>query len=411
MERIEGEAEERPMDLEPSTSVEEVNLEGLHLDSNTIPSAQPVSYCSKKRKPQENSLDLQDQNSSNESSEREEMLKKRKIEDAQSIQEQMTLKQATDELDLMCKIWVMELRRLPLDQQLFARKAVCDVLFEARLGQLNKDSVRINRSDVVQNYLTCVHEEQGKICACPNGWEQPQQRCPTSSLQLYPGHSQCYSKGTWKGNLSSPHRPPFFATYSNRFVAPNAVHYPYPRGPRIGRPIVITTALNNITTTTIVVVTPRMISATAPSASFNNQVVTAATPGPSRINTLNVSPYRVETSTNTSISTVSSTNTSISTITTTNTPTYTTNSHAAPPPSAPSVPSLNNTQIHIPNTASRSVASTSSSIPPNSNNQAASHSEPIVTSLQSTKPTVNTSTTPTVNTLCDVRMDTVTTDN
>lgn len=230
-------------------------------------------------------------------------------------------------------------------------------------------------------------QENGKICACPSAWKQSQQRCPTSPSQLYPGQSHYYSKGGWKGNLSSPHRPPFFATYTNRFAAPSTFHYP--RSPKIGRPLVITAAVD-ITTTTIVVVTPRLISTTAPSVSANNQVTTT-TPGHSRMNTVNISPYRVENTTNCSINGASSSDLSNN---------------------APSTPTLKIT-LNTPYSTRHSVngATTSSSIPSNIDNQAISESEQAVPSRRSSKPTVNTSTTPTVNTLCDVRMDTVTTDN
>lgn len=42
------------MDLEPSTSVDEVSLEGLHLDTDVIYKEQPIPLNgSKKRKPEE----------------------------------------------------------------------------------------------------------------------------------------------------------------------------------------------------------------------------------------------------------------------------------------------------------------------------------------------------------------------
>jgi len=46
--------------------------------------------------------------------------------------------------DILAKFWALELNQLVPDQKLFAQKAINDILFEAKLKSLNRNSVQIN---------------------------------------------------------------------------------------------------------------------------------------------------------------------------------------------------------------------------------------------------------------------------
>lgn len=56
--------------------------------------------------------------------------------------------QSTSDNNILVKSWAIELGKLEPDQQLFAQKAINDVLFEARLKTLHRNSVKINHSCV-----------------------------------------------------------------------------------------------------------------------------------------------------------------------------------------------------------------------------------------------------------------------
>lgn len=59
-------------------------------------------------------------------------------------------KQDSD-LDI-AKVWASKLKTLDLNQRIFAEKAINDVLFEAQLGTLNRNSVKINSQNTIENY-------------------------------------------------------------------------------------------------------------------------------------------------------------------------------------------------------------------------------------------------------------------
>lgn len=83
------------------------------------------------------------------------VIKKRKVEGSISKQNELlslacnyltkSSKETKDCDDLdVAKVWSQKLKELQPRQKLFAEKAINDILFEAQLGTLNKNSIKIN---------------------------------------------------------------------------------------------------------------------------------------------------------------------------------------------------------------------------------------------------------------------------
>ncbi|CAK1541654.1 unnamed protein product [Leptosia nina] len=56
------------------------------------------------------------------------------------------LKQPEDDCDKVAAAWAVELRKMDPRQQMFAKKAINDILFEGQMGTLHRHSVEINAS-------------------------------------------------------------------------------------------------------------------------------------------------------------------------------------------------------------------------------------------------------------------------
>lgn len=59
-------------------------------------------------------------------------------------------KQNDDEATTISKTWAIQFRKIPENQKLFAKKAIDDILFEASLGTLNRESVEINQPNTIR---------------------------------------------------------------------------------------------------------------------------------------------------------------------------------------------------------------------------------------------------------------------
>ena len=75
--------------------------------------------------------------------------KKNKKEDSSDELVKMAcqrLKKQPDDYEKIAAAWAVELKKMDPHQQLFAKKAINDIIFEGQMGTLHRNSVEINAS-------------------------------------------------------------------------------------------------------------------------------------------------------------------------------------------------------------------------------------------------------------------------
>ncbi|KAK5650170.1 hypothetical protein RI129_001199 [Pyrocoelia pectoralis] len=72
--------------------------------------------------------------------------KRRKVDESAELISlaQKHLQEPQTEFDKISSAWAVELQKMKPQQQLFAKKAINDILFEGQMGSLHRDSIQIN---------------------------------------------------------------------------------------------------------------------------------------------------------------------------------------------------------------------------------------------------------------------------
>ncbi|KAF5274918.1 hypothetical protein FQA39_LY18696 [Lamprigera yunnana] len=72
--------------------------------------------------------------------------KRRKVDESAKLISlaQKHLQESQTEFDKIASAWAVDLQKMKPQQQLFAKKAINDILFEGQMGSLHRDSIQIN---------------------------------------------------------------------------------------------------------------------------------------------------------------------------------------------------------------------------------------------------------------------------
>lgn len=89
------------------------------------------------------------------------------------------LQQPQDDWDKIAAAWAVEVKKMFPQQQLFAKKAINDILFEGQMGTLHRNSVEINASRVSTPYSVQSLPSLGHLCSGENSGESSPQNART----------------------------------------------------------------------------------------------------------------------------------------------------------------------------------------------------------------------------------------
>lgn len=91
----------------------------------------------------------------------------------------------TSDSNILAKGWAIEFEKMGADQQLYAKKFIDDILFEGRLGNLNRYSVSINHSPESLSHHHCSHSSHSSPTS-PNSASPPHCSIPSRQRQSRP---------------------------------------------------------------------------------------------------------------------------------------------------------------------------------------------------------------------------------
>lgn len=94
------------------------------------------------------------------------------------------LQQPEDDCGKVAAAWAVELRKMDPQQQMFAKKAINDILFEGQMGTLHRHSVEINASRASTPYSVQSLPSIPFITPSINN-PNSQEQCPLNASSYY----------------------------------------------------------------------------------------------------------------------------------------------------------------------------------------------------------------------------------